>query len=53
MRSCVVVLTWSRVPEINYEHMPDDVSVLHKRNTPRWFRKQPAIYNAEQVDALI
>ena len=52
MRSRVVVLTGSVVPKTNYKQMPDDVTVLHKWNTLRWFRKRPAVHNADQCDAL-
>ncbi|WP_291382243.1 nuclease-related domain-containing protein [Demequina sp.] len=52
VRSCVVVLTGSIVPEVNIKQMPDDVMVLDRMDVPRWFKKRPAVLTPEQVEAI-
>jgi Nuclease-related domain len=52
VRSCVVVLTGSIVPEVNIKQMPDDVMVLDRMDVPRWFKKRPAALTPEQVEAI-
>jgi len=52
VRSCVVVLTGTIVPEVNIKQMPEDVMVLDRMDVPRWFKKRPAVLTPEQVDAI-
>jgi hypothetical protein len=52
VRGAVVVLTGAFAPEVTYDRRPIGVSVLTKRDVPRWFRRQPAILTAGEVDAL-
>jgi len=52
VRSCVVVLTGSIVPEVNIKQMPDDVMVLDRMDVPRWFKKRPPVLTPEQVEAI-
>src|SRR5690606_41558997 len=50
--SCIVVLTGSLVPEVTIRQMPDDVMVLDKWDTPRWFRRRPSVYTPDQVEQI-
>jgi hypothetical protein len=52
VRSCVVVLTGTVIPEVNIKQMPDDVMVLDRMDVPRWFRKRPAVLTPQQVEAI-
>jgi hypothetical protein len=52
VRSCVVVLTGTIIPEVNIKQMPDDVMVLDRMDVPRWFKKRPAVLSQEQIDAI-
>lgn len=52
VRSCVVVLTGTLIPEVTYRDMPDDVMVLDRMDVPRWFKKRAPVLTAEQVDAI-
>jgi len=52
VRSCVVVLTGTIVPEVKVKQMPDDVMVLDRMDVPRWFKKRPTVLTPEQVDAI-
>lgn len=52
VRSCVVVLTGTIVPDVTIRQMPDDVMVLDRMDVPRWFKKRPAALTSEQVDAI-
>lgn len=52
VRGAVVVLTGPFAPEVTYDRRPIGVSVLTKRDVPRWFRRQPAILTAAEVNAL-
>ena len=52
VRSCVVVLTGTIIPEVNIKQMPDDVMVLDRIDVPRWFKKRPAVLTPEQVEAI-
>lgn len=52
VRSCVVVLTGTIVPEVNIKQMPDDVMVLDRMDVPRWFKKRPDVLTPEQVEAI-
>jgi hypothetical protein len=52
VRSCVVVLTGTIIPEVNIKQMPEDVMVLDRMDVPRWFKKRPAVLSQEQVDAI-
>jgi Nuclease-related domain len=52
VRSCVVVLTGTIIPEVNIKQMPDDVMVLDRMDVPRWFNKRPAVLKPEQVEAI-
>jgi len=52
VRSCVVVLTGTIVPEVNVKQMPDDVMVLDRMDVPRWFKKRPPVLMPEQIDAI-
>lgn len=52
VRSCVVVLTGTIVPEVNIKEMPDDVMVLDRMDVPRWFKKRKPVLTAEQVENI-
>jgi hypothetical protein len=52
VRSCVVVLTGTVVPGITIRQMPDDVMVLDRMDIPRWFKKRPAIFTQDDVEAI-
>ncbi len=52
VRSCVVVLTGTIVPEVNIKQMPDDVMVLDRMDVPRWFKKRPGVLTREQIEAI-
>ncbi len=52
VRSCVVVLTGTLIPEVNIKQMPDDVMVLDRMDVPRWFKKRPAVLTPEQVETI-
>ncbi len=52
VRSCVVVLTGTLIPEVNIKQMPDDVMVLDRMDVPRWFKKRRPLLTPEQVDAI-
>ncbi len=52
VRSCVVVLTGTIIPEINVKQMPDDVMVLDRMDVPRWFKKRPPVLTPEQVEGI-
>jgi hypothetical protein len=52
VRSCVVVLTGTIVPEVKIKQMPDDVMVLDRMDVPRWFKKRPPVLTPEQVDVI-
>ncbi len=52
VRSCVVVLTGTMIPEVKIKQMPDDVMVLDRMDVPRWFKKGKPVLTPEQVDAI-
>lgn len=52
VRSCVVVLTGTIVPEVKIKEMPDDVMVLDRMDVPRWFKKRKPVLTAEQVEKI-
>jgi hypothetical protein len=52
VRSCVVVLTGTIIPEVNIKQMPDDVMVLDRMDVPRWFKKRPEVLTPGHVDAI-
>lgn len=52
VRSCVVVLTGTIIPEVNIKQMPDDVMVLDRMDVPRWFKKRRDVLAPEQVEAI-
>jgi len=51
VRGCVVLLSGSHSPHIQYESRPIGVSVLTKSDVPGWFRRQPIALDADQVRA--
>jgi len=53
VRGCVVALTGAFAPHVTYEARPIGVSLLAKRDIPRWFLRQPAILTNDQVEALV
>ncbi len=52
VRSCVVVLTGTIVPEVTIKQMPDDVMVLDRMDVPRWFKKRPEVLTPDEVEAI-
>lgn len=52
VRSCIVVLTGTIVPEVKIKQMPDDVMVLDRMDVPRWFKKRPSSLPPEHIDAI-
>lgn len=52
VRSCVVVLTGTIVPEVTIKQMPDDVMVLDRMDIPGWFKRRNGTLTADQVDAI-
>ncbi|MDN4473460.1 hypothetical protein [Demequina zhanjiangensis] len=52
VRSCVVVLTGSFIPEVTYRQMPEDVMVLDRMDLPRWFKKRPAVLSPDEVEGI-
>ncbi|MDN4483198.1 nuclease-related domain-containing protein [Demequina lignilytica] len=52
VRSCVIVLTGTIVPEVTIKQMPDDVMVLDRMDVPKWFGKRPAALSEESIERI-
>ena len=52
VRSCVVVLTNTFVPNVTYKQMPDDVMVLDRMDIPGWFKRRKRVLTEGQIEAI-
>ena len=52
VRSCVVVLTGTVVPEIKIKEMPDDVMVLDRMDIPKIFNRSTQRLTSEGIDEI-
>ena len=52
VRSCVVVLTNTFVPNVTYKQMPDDVMVLDRMDIPGWFKRRKRVLTDDRIDAI-
>jgi len=52
VRSCVVVLTNTVVPNVTYKQMPDDVMVLDRMDIPGWFKRRERVLTDGEIEAI-
>jgi len=53
VRGCVVLLTGARTPHVTYASRPIGVSLLTKRDVPRWFLGQSPVLTQGEVTAIV
>lgn len=52
VRSCVVVLTNTLVPNVNYKQMPKDVMVLDRMDIPGWFKRRKRVLTDAEIEEI-